>query len=299
VNPKSTNIVFAKAIYGSLDYYEGLSYLLNYHPNNFHIKACYEGVTFQSLAQCLFYDRNGSIRKSANYLKKPVRFLIKSKSNNILGVMVTVSLPEFYDKIDYEDYAIIITDNIEIYKKTFHQLSFKGKAEIVTFSPKQAGLVDSKFSIGEIHNWSVYLYRDHFTDFPLMNIKLIDKTYLQKIKQLSTQLPIEASPYRSAQFQLNGLPYKNYFASFGKDISVYMGISCYTTGVYKVHYILGLPATDWRLIAFVKTVSKLVNDWGCKLVWRLRKNEVNSYSRLLKQVGYVEVSKEIHMHLNH
>ena len=225
--------------YNSKGYYLGLDYLTRNHPDNSHLRSCYEGSSFRNLAQCIMFDRSSKVLRLGRYLKRPQRFVMISTSSEIIGVMVIASMHEFYQEIEYEDYAIIGTETLADYDKFLSYFSFDGRAEIVTFDANQAQLVKSKFTVKKIHHWSVFAYRVKTSVDNSVNIRLMNSGDFMVAKQLSKGLPEESSPFRSLQFQLNGLPYKNYVLSINDTTSVFIGVCPYSAGICKLNYLAG------------------------------------------------------------
>ena len=284
--------------YNSRGYYLGLDYLTRNHPDNSHLRSCYEGVSFRNLARCIMFDRDTKVLKLDRYLKRPKRFVLVSTSGKITGVMVTASLPEFYQEIEYEDYAVIGTKTSSDYDKFLSFLSFDGRAEIVTFNAKQAQLVRSRFSVEKTHYWSVFASRGNAFTSNTTNVRLMNSDDFATAKQLSKELPEESSPFRSLQFQLKGLPYKNYVISFDDMISVFVGVCPYSTGVCQLNYIAGSSINSELLLAAIGVAIKSAQASGCELIWRLRKNDVLRNKMLIKRSGLVELVKESHLHLS-
>lgn len=278
--------------YGSLEYGQGLEYLRKRHPNNFHLRACYEGLSFQNLARCILFDRNGRVENVDQYIKRPKRYILKSKNGEVIGVMVVTSLPEFYDEIDYEDYVIIETNKISDYIFFINQLSFSGKAEIVTFSEEQVELVKSIFNIREIHEWSVYAFHKKNAPKDLIESRLMNNFDLDVAKFLSNLLPEESSPYRTLQFQLAGLEYKNYEI----PCDYYFGIYLYSTGIFQVNYLISRSlSTDCPFNEIIDAIS-LVQLQGVRVIWRIRAAERTKMNRLIQNL--VKTSNEWHLHLS-
>jgi len=243
------------------------------------------------------FDRGTKVLKLDRYLKRPHRFLI-STSGKITGVMVKASLSEFYQEIEYEDYAVIGTETSSDYDKFLSHLSFDGRAEIVTFSAKQAQLVRSRFSVKKTHYWSVFTSRGNVFPGNAANVRLMDSGDFEVAKQLSKELPEESSPFRSLQFQLKGLPYKNYVLSLDDMTSVFVGTCPYSTGVCQLNYLAGSPTNGELLLAAIGVVVESAQASGCELIWRLRKNDVSMNKILIKRSGLVELVKESHLHLS-
>jgi hypothetical protein len=283
--------------YNSKGYYLGLDYLTRNHPDNSHLRSCYEGVSFRNLAQCIMFDRGRKALGLDRYLKRPQRLVLISISGKITGVMVTASMPEFYQELEYEDYAVIGTETSSNYDKFLSHFSFDGRAEIVTFDVKQAQLVRSRFSVKKTHYWSVFAYRGKTSTDNSANIRLMDSGDFIAARQLSKGLPEESSPFRSLRFQLNGLPYQNYVLSLDGSSSVFVGVCPYSTRVCQLNYFVGSPVNDELLLTALETVGKLVQSSGCELIWRLRKKDVLKNKALIKRSGLVELAKESHLHL--
>src|SRR3989338_3343597 len=186
--------IIIEAVYNSENYRRGLEYLKRNHPDNWHLKSCYEGVSFINLARCILFDRNRKVFNLSRYLSRPQRFVLISASGEISGVMVTASLPEFYQEIEYEDYAVIGAETVPDYRLLLNRLSFTGRAEVVTFDTLQAKIVQSKFSIGEIHYWSVFKYSGQVAVGKTMKVRLMNEGDVDLAKQLSKKLPVESSP---------------------------------------------------------------------------------------------------------
>lgn len=294
---KGKTSTMEEVTYGSRDYYLGLDYLTRNHPDNSHLKSCYEGVSFRNLARCIMFDKGKEILKLDEYFKRPQRFVLISTSGKITGVMVTASLPEFYQEIEYEDYATIDTETAVGYDQFLGCLSFTGKAEIVTFNDEQARLVKSRFAVKKIHNWSVFAYRGGMISGVPVDIKLMGDADLSLTKRLSKGLLEESSPFRSLQFQLKGLPYENYILSFNDGVSVFVGVCPYSTGVCQLNYLVGSQANNELLLIAIDTIGRSVQGSGCKLIWRLKKNDVLKNKALITQSGLVELTKERHLHL--
>lgn len=284
--------------YNSRNYYLGLDYLTRNHPDNSHLRSCYEGVSFRNLAQCIMFDRGGKVLKLDRYLKRPKRFVLISTSGEITGVMVTASLPEFYQEIEYEDYAVIGTETSSDYDKFLGYLSFDGRAEIVTFNAKQAQLVRARFSVKKTHYWSVLACRRKTSTDNTANIRLMDSDDSEMAKQLSKGLPEESSPFRSLQFQLKGLPYKNYILSFDDTTSVFIGVCPYSVGICQLNYLAGSSVNSDLLLAAIRVVAESAQASGCELIWRLRKKDVLRNKTLIKRSGLVELARESHLHLS-
>jgi len=286
-----------KISYRSRDYYLGLDYLIKNHPDNLHLRSCYEGVSFRNLAQCITFDRSKKVLKLDKYLKRPQRFVLVSTSGEMAGVMITASMPEFYQEIEYEDYAVIGTETSSDYDKFLDYLSFDDKAEIVTFDVKQDQSVRSRFSVKKTHYWSVFARKGELPAKNSVNIRLMNSDDSKITKRLSKELSEESSPFRSLQFQLKGLPHKNYVVSFGNSTSVFIGICPYSTGICQINYLVGSSVNDEILSISIGAVGKLVQDSGCELIWRLRKKDISKNKTLIKQSGFVELSEENHLHL--
>lgn len=283
--------------YHSRGYYLGLDYLAKNHPDNLHLISCYKGVSFRNLARCIMFDRSKRVLKLDRYLRRPRRFVLFSTSGKITGVMVTASLPEFYHEIEYEDYVVIGTETAPDYDKFLSSLSFDGKAEIVTFDAEQARLVRSRFFIRKTHCWSVFAYPGKTLAGDFTNIRTMDAGDSDVAKRLAKRLPEESSPFRSLQFQLKGLLYKNYVLSPNGTTSVFIGLCPFSTGVYQINYLVGSSVDNAFLLVAIGAVAKLVKASGCELIWRLRRKDVLRSKSLIKRSGFVEVVKENHLHL--
>lgn len=286
-----------EATYGSRDYHLGIDYLTANRRNNSHLKSCYEGVSFRNLARCIASDRGKGALELDEYLERPRRFILTSALGKITGVMVTASMPEFYQEIEYEDYAVIDSENALGYNQLLDHLSFTGKAEIVTFNEKQAQSVKSRFAINKIHSWSVFGFRGKMVPRIPANITLMNDADLDLAERLSKVLPEESSPLRSLQFQLKGFPYKNYVLSFNNGISIFAGICPYSSGVCQLSYLLGSHTDHTSLQSAIDAIGRLAQDSGLELIWRLRKNEALKNRLLITQSSLVELAKEEHLHL--
>lgn len=286
-----------KVAFNSRGYRSGLDYLLRNHPDNTHLLSCYEGTSFRNLARCIMFDRIGKVLSLDEYLERPQRFILVSPSGKITGVMVTASMPEFYQEIEYEDYAVIGTETTFGYGEFLDSLSFGGRAEIVTSSAEQEQIVRSKFRIRAIHYWSVFKYRDKKTTPRSFKVKLMDADDFETARQLSEKLSEESSPFRFLKFQLGGLSYKNYALSSDDGATVFAGICSYGTGICQLIYMVSPSADSALLLSAIETVGKLTNAEGQGLIWRLRKSEVSQIKALIKQLGLVELAKENHLHL--
>jgi hypothetical protein len=284
--------------YNSIGYYLGLDYLTRNHPDNSHLRSCYEGVSFRNLVQCITFDRGTKVFKLDRYLKRPKRFVLISTSGEITGVMVTASLPEFYQEIEYEDYVVIGTGTSSNYDKFLSHLSFDGKAEIVTFNAKHVQLVRSRFSVNKIHNWTVFSCKRKTSTDCSANIRLMNSGDFAVAQQLSKELPEESSPFRSLQFQLKGLPHKNYVLSFDDTTSVFIGVCPYSAGICQLNYLAGSSVSSDLLLAAIRVAIESAHASGCELIWRLRKNDVLKNKSLIKQSCLVELAKESHLHLS-
>jgi hypothetical protein len=243
------------------------------------------------------FDRSGKILSLDEYLERPQRFILLSPEGKITGVMVTASMPEFYQEIEYEDYAVISVENASDYGEFLDDLSFEGRAEIVTFSAEQEQIVKSKFRIRTTHYWSVFKYQDKKTALRSLKVRLIDGDDFETAKHLSEKLSEESSPFRFLKFQLGGLPYKNYALSSDDGTTVFAGVCPYSAGICQLIYLVGPLADRVLLLSAIETVGKLTNTEDQELIWRLRKSEVSRNKALIKQSGLVELVKENHLHL--
>lgn len=289
--------IIKEAVYNSDNYRRGLEYLKRNHPDNWHLKSCYEGVSFRNLARCVLFDRSGRVFNLSKYLERPRRFVLISTSGEVSGVMVTASLPEFYQEIEYEDYAVVGTKTASDYRLLLNRLSFAGRAEVVTFNATQAKVVRSKFSIGKVHHWSVFKYCGRTMIDKTTKVKLMNDGDVGLAKRLSRKLPAESSPFRSLLFQLKGFPYKNYVLSLNDKLSVFVGVCPYSGGVCQVSYLLGLPNNGMFRALAIRTVGELVRASGNELILRMRKKDVMKSRMLIKQSRLVEMTKEKHLHL--
>ena len=291
------NTLLIKAVaYKSKNYYQGLDYLARNHPDNSHLLSCYEGTSFRDLARHVTFDRTGKVLKLNGYLARPRRFVLVAADERIVGVMVTISLPEFYKEIDYEDYAAIDTQAIAGYERFLDHLSFGGRAEIVTFDANQAKLVKSRFSVREIHYWTVFASRSKTSVNPV-NAVLMDRGDLGIAKELAQQVPEESSPFRLLTFQLSGLPYRNYVFSRNGKPAVFVGICPYGSGVYQINYFIRLSGSNDFSLAALESVSKLAKAEGCRLIWRLRKKDALQRETLIAKSSFGKLTDEQHLHL--
>jgi len=183
------------------------------------------------------------------------------------------------------------------YRLLLNRLSFTGRAEVVTFDTLQAKIVQSKFSIGEIHYWSVFKYSGQVAVGKTMKVRLMNEGDVDLAKQLSKKLPVESSPLRSLLFQLKGLSYKNYVLSLNDEASVFVGVCPYSEGVCQVSYLLGLPNKNRFRAVAIRTVGEFVRASENELILRMRKKEVMKSGAFIRQAGLVEVTKEKHLHL--
>jgi hypothetical protein len=282
--------------YKSKDYYDGLSYLLEKHPENFHLRSCYEGFSFKNLAQCITFDRHQTTSDLSEYLNRPRRFVAYSGTGDITGIMVTASFPEFYRYIDYENYFIIGAETVSDYSQFLKYVSTKNRAEIITFKNTQIKLIKSRFRVKNIHAWSIYSFGDKRVSNSRLAIRLMDRSDVKTIEHLPIKQSEELSPFRSLQFQLKGLRYKNYIVSY-KDIDqFYIGIRPYCTGVYQIDY--AITTTNNKLLPnAIAAVGKIVKDSGSKLIWRLRYNEFVKKKTLISKSGLIKSMEEKHLHL--
>lgn len=288
--------IIKKVSYDSRDYYLGIDYLEKRHPENLHLRVCYEGDSIRNLVQCIIFDRSKRVFRFDRYLKRPKRFILFSANGKIAGVMVTMSLPEFYQRIGCEDYALIEAETIFDYHLLINHPSLVGRFEIVVFNDKQAQLVRSRFSVRKTHYWSVFAYRGRTFISDPFDIRLMNSGDFDIAKRLSKRFS-ESSPARSLEFQLRGLPYKNYVVSFDDATLAFVGISPFGTGAYELNYSLGLPRSSALMPRAIAAVGRLVLDLGCEFIWRARKGFVSRNRKLIRQSDFVEVIKERHLHL--
>jgi hypothetical protein len=281
----------------SKGYRLGLNYLLKNYPNNTHLMSCYEGISFRNLARCIVFDRSGKALGLNEYLERPRRFILISPVGKITGVMVTASMPEFYREIEYEDYVVIGTKTTSNYIKFLDKLSFKSKAEIVTFSDDQEQIVRSRFHIRTTHYWVVFGYRGKKNSLKSLKVRLMNTGDLKMVRHLSDKFPKESSPFRSLKFQLGGLSCKNYIISSDDGNIVFAGVRSYSAGIYQLIYLRDLPANSEILLSAIKIIGKLINTEGGELIWRLRKSEMLQNKILMKQTCFVEMIREKHLHL--
>ena len=231
-----------EVFYGSEDYYLGLEYLIDKHPDNPRLRSCYEGTNIRDLVQCIIFERSKKVFKLAGYLKRPQRFILTSVSGEIIGVMVTMSLPEFYEKVGYEDYAVIGAETMHDYRKFLGHPSFTRNIELVAFNSRQAQTVVAQLPVKETHYWSIFTYRNRVSTTGRINIRLMNAGDLNMAKRLSEKMSGSA-PCRSLQLQLKGLSYKNYALSMGELGPVFIGICPCSTGVYEIDYSVA-PSVD-------------------------------------------------------
>ncbi len=286
-----------KVAFNSSEYCLGFEYLLKNHPDNTHLLSCYEGISFRNLARCIMFDRTGNVLSLDEYLEIPQRYIIISPVGKITGVMVKASMPEFYREIEYEDYVVIGTENVSNYGEFLENLSFDSKAEIVTFNAEQEQIVRSRFRIRTTHYWSVFSYRDRKTLAKSFKVRLMSIDDIKMARQLSENLPVESSLFRSLKFQLGGLSYKNYALSFDDGATVFVGICPYSSGIFQLIYLVGPLTNSALLLSAIETIGKIINTEGQGLIWRLRKSEALQKKAMIKQVGFVELAKEKHLHL--
>lgn len=289
--------IIKEAVYNSESYRRGLEYLQRNHPDNWHLKSCYEGVSFRNLARCVLFDRSGRVFNLGKYLRRPRRFILISVSGEVSGVMVTASLPEFYREIEYEDYAVIGAETASDYRLLLNRLFFTGRAEVVTFNALQTKIVRSKFSIGKVHYWSVFKYGGQTATGKTTKVRLMNGGDVDLAKRLSKKLPAELSPFRSLLFQLKGFPYKNYVLSLNDEASVFVGVCPYGEVVCQVSYLLGLPNNGMFRAVAIRTVGELVRASGNELIMRMRKKDAMKSGTLIRQSCLVEMTKEKHLHL--
>lgn len=286
-----------KVDYNSPDYYLGLDYLIRKHPKNSHLRSCYEGVSFRNLARCIMFDRNEKNLELDEYLQRPQRFILYSASGEVMGVMVTVSLPEFYHEIEYEDYVAIDANSMSSYCELLNHPSFEGKVEIVTFSAKQAQLVKSKFQIQEVHCWSVFRYQGKKEANQLLPIRLMNEDDLQLAEHLSARFSDESSPLKALKFQLQGLDNKNYILFSSGDDPTLVGIHYYGQGLFRVNYFINLSNNKTLLYATLEAVGEITKASGYELILRFKETD-NFYSKkMIKKSGFVKLVKEQHLHL--
>lgn len=286
-----------EAAYNSESYRRGLEYLKRNHPDNWHLKSCFEGVSFRNLARCVLFDRNGKVFNLSGYLKRPHRFVLVSTLGEVTGVMVTASLPEFYQEIEYEDYAAIGAETTSDYRLLLNRLAFTGRAEVVTFNAWQAKIVRSKFSIGEIHCWSIFKYGGQTATGKMAKVRLMNAGDVDLVKRLSKKLPAESSPFRSLLFQLKGFPYENYVLSLNGKTSVFIGVCPYAEGVCQISYLVGLPNSGALRAAAIRAGGEFARASGNELILRMRKKDVMKSGMRIRQSGLVEMTKEKHLHL--
>ena len=280
----------------SRGYYLGLDYLIKNHPEKLHLRSCFEGVSFRNLARYIMFDRGKKALKLDSYLKRPKRSVLISALGKVTGVMVTVSLPEFYEEINHEDYAVIGAENMLGYNELLSHLSFTGRAEIVTFNAEQAELVRSRFSVRDTHYWSVFTYQGKMASSSNVAVRLMDGNNSDLARRLSLRLPEESSPFRLLRLQQMGLPYKNYVLSFkGKD-AVIIGVCPYSTGVCQISYLVRSRINETHLLSAIEALSKFMHVMECKPVWRLRKGDIAKNQALITRSGFVESAKESHLH---
>ncbi|MFA5127006.1 MAG: hypothetical protein WC465_03340 [Patescibacteria group bacterium] len=258
--------------------------------------SCYEGTSFRDLARHVTFDKTGKVLKLNGYLARPRRFVLIAADERIAGVMVTISLPEFYKEIDYEDYAVIDTQTISGYERFLDHLSFGGRAEIVTFDANQVKSVKSRFPIRGIHHWTVFASQGK-TSTRSVNAVLMDRGDLKIARELAQQVPEESSPFRLLMFQLRGLPYRNYAFSYNGRPAVFVGICPYSRGVYQVNYFIRLSGSTAFSLAALESISRLVKTERCRLIWRLRKKEVLKNKVLIARSSFGKLTDEQHLHL--
>jgi len=293
MNPNRIIEVFC----GSVDYFFGLDYIMKKHPDNSRLRSCYEGTNIRDLVQCILFDRRKRVFKLDRYLKRPRRFILTSACGEIAGVMITMSLPEFYQKVGYEDYAVIGTETASDYCEFLKHPSLANRVEIVAFNARQAQLVASRLSVKETHYWSIFTYRGKTSARSCINIRLMNAGDFDLAKQLSKGLA-EYSPPSSLRFQLEGLPYKNYILSFDSAASVFIGVCPSSTGVYQINYLVVSPANRELLPVAIEAIGRLVKNSGCELIWKIKTKDVPENKSLIKRSGFVKVFDERHLHLD-
>ena len=292
---RETNTI-EEVAYKSKGYYSGLDYLMNNHPDDLHLRSCFEGVSFRNLARYIMFDRGKKGLRLDSYLKRPKRFVLISAIGKVVGVMVTVSLPEFYEEINCEDYVVIGAENMLGYNELLSHLSFTGKAEIVTFDAKQAKLVRSRYSVREIHYWSVFASKVEDVSSSNVTVRLMDDNDSDLARRLSLKLPEESSPLRSLRLQQMGLPYKNYILSSKDKDEDIIGICPYCTGACQISYLVRLQTGEAYLSSAAEALNKFMHVMKSKLVWRLRKSDITENQALITRSGFVELAKESHLH---
>ena len=285
-----------EVFYGKAGYFLGLDYLTKKHPDNSRLRSCYEGTNIRDLVQCIMFDKRKRVFKLDRYLKRPRRFILISNSGEIIGVMVAMSLPEFYQKVGYEDYAVIGAETTSGYREFLKHPALAGRVEIVAFDAKQAQLVASMFSVKKVHYWSIFAYRGGTFAHSRVNIRLMGTGDFGLAKQLSKEL-VESSPLRSLSLQLKGLPYKNYVLSFDSAAPIFIGVCPSSTGVYQIDYLVVLPADRALLPVAIETVARVIKGSGCELIWKIKTEDVSERKSLVRQAGFVRVFDERHLHL--
>lgn len=279
-------------------YERGLDYIAKRGPEVFHLRSCYEGTSFQRLAQCLLFDKNREISTAEQYQERARVYLLKGKEGEIRGLRVVCSMTEFGNELDFETYVIADADTQGHYKMLLGGLSGNTNLEVVTFGPGQQEVVRKTFPNHHIHHWTVFLMEIHALKNQVPKLELLDENYLSFIKYLNDQFPIEKSPQRSLKFQLAGLPYRTYALPNKLQPVVVVCVREYCASVWEVLYVFEAEKGNQRLlIDLLQSVGHILISSGNQLIWRLPKHEVSDKNDLLSQCQFSKVAEELHYHV--
>ncbi len=281
--------------YKNRNYYLGLNYLTKNNSNYVHLLSCYEGISFRNLARFIKFDRTGKAFKLDNYLAKPKRYILTTNSKTIKGIMVTISLPEFYQEIEFEDYIIIATKSIEGFKIFSEHLSFTKKAEVVVFNRNHVDLAKDIFPVRKIHQWSAFILNNQKISYPV-DTRIMNKNDITFAKSLSKKVPEESSPFRLLKLQLNGLPYRNYIFSSDNNPRVFIGVSQYSSRVYQINYLINSFEDNEFVSSALSIINRFIKTYKCKLICRIRKSELSFYEPIINKSNFEKLSEEYHLH---
>lgn len=265
--------------------------------SRFHLRACYEGVSFQKLAQCLLFDKHHQISFAEEYRDHREITLLRNQEGEVSGVRVVCDMVDFASELDFEVYVIADADSKDAYQHLLMDVPQKCKLEIVTLDLQQQEVVQKMFPHYYVHHWNVHLAGKVTCGELSPRLRLLGSEHIPLMRRLDVQFPVECSPHRSLAFQLAGLPYLTFGILDGHGQPEALAcVRMYCTTVWEVLYTFSGGEDRSCLPELFGSISHTLQADRTELIWRISDLHLASRRALLRECGFAPLTRELHYH---
>lgn len=275
----------------------GLTYLNRFFPHNIHALSCYKGNTFKNTYRMLSYDIEKRLIDNDIELKGIQRYIAYSSNGEVEGVAIKFCIPEFYQYLEYETYAIVLANNYQSFYLLFQEGKTNEKTELITFRENERKYVIKDESIREIHFWNTYLIRGKNCSIEMR--KPCNQDFERLVSDYRGSI---ADICRCWEFEKNGIEdYYVFVMQDGKEYPVaFCALLPYFNDIMEIKicycmeiFTLGID----RLVLYLRKVIFSALGTHGKAIIRV-KNIDTTLQKLFTEKKIACISKEQHLHLN-